>query len=125
MSAFVVTHTCDVLRGEDTDEYGDPKDADTVVIADLQISIVEGRKDQPYSSAGDLQRLPVEGRETTVRKYSGRARPGSGIRRLDRLRATPVRGTPVASIYLVEALFEPPSPIGAADIRMELRRIDQ
>lgn len=126
MSGMVATHICEVLRGTSIDDYGDEQDIDTVVAADVEISIIEGRKGQQvYTAQADLQRKPAEGRTTGTREFTGRARPGTDIRRGDRLRAWRVRDRGVASIYLVEATFGAAgSPWGTPDLRLDLRQID-
>lgn len=123
---MIATHICEVLRGTITDAYGDEQDTDTVIAADVEISIIEGRKGQQvFSQQADLQRKPAEGRTTDVHEFTGRVRPGTDIRRGDRLRARRVRDQGVASIYLVEATFGAAgSPFGTPDLRMDLRQID-
>ncbi len=126
MSGMIATHVCEVLRGTTTDAYGDEADTDTVVAADVLVSIIEGRKGQQvYASQSEMQRKPVEGRTTSTREFTGRARPGTDIRVGDRLRAYRVRDQGSVSIYLVEATYGAAgSPFGLPDLRMELRLID-
>jgi hypothetical protein len=126
VSGMTATHLADVLRGTTTDEYGDEQDVDTVIAADVEVSIIEGRKGQQvYTQQAELLRKPIEGRTTATRVFTGRARPGTDIRTGDRLRARRVRDQGVASIYLVEATFgSGGSPFGLPDLRMELRLID-
>jgi hypothetical protein len=119
VSGFLATHRVDVLRGTGTDDYGDATDVATVVAVDVNVSIVEGRRGQRWADASDLIGIPASGRETAVRRFTGRARPGVDIRAGDRLRD---QGS--ASIYLVEATFATGTPTGQADTRLELRRID-
>lgn len=119
MSGFLATHRVDVLRGTATDAYGDDTDTATVVAVDVNVSIVEGRRGQRWSDAADMIGIPANDRLTAVRRFTGRARPGTDIRTGDRLRD---QGS--ATIYLVEATFETGTPIGQADIRLELRRVD-
>lgn len=106
---FLPTGLVNILRGETTDGYGDPADADTVVAADVPVSIIETSK---------RVWLPAESRFGTVRMFSGRARPAVDVRTGDRLKAG-------ASIYLVEGVSQPGSPVGVVDKRLDLRRIDQ
>lgn len=110
MTAFIPTTTVDILRGESTDGYGDPVDNDTVATSAVPISIIEQNR---------RIFLPVENRTTVVRMFAGRVRPGVDVREGDRL-----RDTSSASIYLVEAVSRPASPVGLADARLDLRRID-
>lgn len=110
MTAFVPTHRVSILRGETTDVYGDPVDGSTVAASAVPVSIIEQN-----------QRVfvPAESRTTIVRMLTGRARPGVDIREQDRL-----RDDVTASIYLVEAVSHPASPFGQADVRLDLRRVD-
>lgn len=110
MTAFLATHQVDLLRGDTTDAYGDPVDADNVVATDLPASIIEQNR---------RVFVPAENRMTVVRMYTGRLRPGTDVREGDRL-----RDRADESIYLVEAVSAPASPIGLADVRVDLRRID-
>lgn len=110
MSAFIPTTTCAILRGETTDEYGDPKDSDTPVRGGVPISLIE-REQRVFVAA--------ENRHTIVRYATGRVRPHADIREEDRL-----RDERTGSIYLVEAVSRPQSPIGRADVRLVLRRVD-
>lgn len=109
MTAWLPTEVVDILRGETTDGYGDPADTDTAVATGVPVSIIEQAK-RVY--------LPAENRLTTVRMFTGRARPDVDVREGDRLRAG-------VSIYLVEGVSAPASPVGPSDKRLDLRRIDQ
>lgn len=110
MTVFIPTTTVDILRGETTDAYGDPADAATPAASGVPASIIETSR---------RIFLPAESRLTKVRIFTGRVRPEVDVREGDRL-----RDTTTASIYLVEAVSRPASPIGAADARLDLRRID-
>lgn len=110
MSGFIATTTVAVLRGETTDDYGDPVDDDTPIRGGVPVSLIE-RDRRVY--------VPAEGRTTIVRQVTGRARPNADIREGDRLRDERTQ-----SIYLVEGVSRPSSPIGAADMRLVLRRVD-
>lgn len=109
MSAFIPTTRVAVLRGETTDEYGDPADSDTPVRGGVPISLIE-REQRVFVAA--------ENRYTIVRFVAGRVRPHADIREADRL-----RDEATGSIYLVEAVSRPQSPIGRADVRLVLRRV--
>ncbi|GIH26068.1 hypothetical protein Aph01nite_43780 [Acrocarpospora phusangensis] len=110
MSGFLPTTTVAVLRGETTDEYGDVVDSDAPVKGHVPISLSERDK---------RVWVPAENRTTVVRQITGRARPNADIREGDRLRDEGDQ-----SIYLVEGVSRPQSPIGAADVRLTLRRVD-
>ncbi|WP_030506365.1 hypothetical protein [Microbispora rosea] len=110
MSAFIPTTTVAVLRGETTDEYGDPADSDTPVRGGVPISLIE--RDQRVF-------VPAENRTTIVRYVTGRVRPHADIREQDRL-----RDERAGSIYLVEAVSRTASVVGAADVVLTLRRVD-
>lgn len=110
MSAFLPTTTVAILRGETLDEYGDPVDSDTPVRAGIPVSLIE--RDRHVFVA-------AESRMTIVREVTGRARPDVDIREADRL-----RDERTGSIYLVEAVSRPSSPVGATDVRLVLRRVD-
>lgn len=110
MSGFLPTTTVAVLRGETTDSYGDPVDTDTPVRARVPISLIE--QDRRVF-------VPAENRHTIIRQVTGRARPNADIREEDRL-----RDERTGSIYLVEAVSRPSSVVGAADVRLVLRRAD-
>ncbi len=109
MSAFIPTTTVAVLRGETTDEYGDPADSDTPVRGGVPISLIE--RDQRVFVA-------AENRTTIIRNVTGRVRPHADIREQDRL-----RDEATGSIYLVEAVSRSASVVGAADVRLTLRRV--
>lgn len=110
MSGFLATTTVVVLRGEEVDEYADAVDADTPVRGHVPVALSEGDK---------RVWVPAENRTTVVRQVTGRARPGSDIREGDRLRDERDQ-----SIYLVEGVSRPQTPIGQADVRLTLRRVD-
>lgn len=110
MTAFIPTCLVDILRGETTDGYGDAVETDTPIATDVPMSITETSR---------RIWLPAESRTTRVRMFTGRARPQVDVQEGDRL-----RDTVTASIYLVEAVSRPASPIGRADARLDLRRID-
>lgn len=109
MTTFLPTVLVDVLRGETTDGYGDPVDTATAVATNIPVSIIEQSK---------RVWLPAESRFGVVRVFTGRARPDVDVREGDRLRAG-------ASIYLVEGVSQPANPVGAVNVRLDLRRIDQ
>jgi hypothetical protein len=111
VTAFIPTTTVDILRGETTDSYGDAADASTVAASAVPVSIIETQR---------RVFVPAEGRRTVVRMLTGRARPEVDVQEGDRLRDT----TDQSTIYLVEAVSRPQSPVGRADARLELRRID-
>lgn len=106
---FLPTGLFDILRGETTDSYGDPADADTPVATNVPMSVIEQSK---------RTWIAAESRFGTVRMHAGRARPDVDVREGDRLRAG-------VSIYLVEGVSQPANPVGAVDKRLDLRRIDQ
>lgn len=110
MSAFLPTTTVAILRGETLDEYGDPVDSDIPVRGGVPVSLIE-RDRRVYVAA--------ESRTTIVRQVTGRARPDADIQEQDRL-----RDERSGSIYLVEAVSRPSSPVGMADVRLVLRRVD-
>src|SRR5439155_18008178 len=95
---FIPTCTVDILRGETTDGYGDPVDADTAVATGMLASIIETSR---------RIFLPAESRTTHVRMFTGRVAPGVDVREGDRLRDNAAQ-----SIYLVEAVSRPSSPFG-------------
>lgn len=110
MTAFIPTCLISILRGESTDTYGDTVDADVVIATDVPASIIE--------SGQDISQ-PAESRTTKVRIFAGRVRPDVDTREGDRWRnATDL------TIYQVEAVSQPASPFGSADLRCDLRRID-
>lgn len=111
MTVFIPTCTVSILRGETTDAYGDPVDASTVAASAVPMSIIEQQK---------RVWVPAESRTTVVRMYAGRARPGVDVRTQDRL-----RDEASMTIYQVEGVSAPASPLGASDVRLDLRRIDQ
>lgn len=106
---FLPTGLFDILRGEITDGYGDPADVATPVATSVPMSVIEQSK---------RVWLPAESRFGVIRIYAGRARPDVDVREGDRLRAG-------VSIYLVEGVSAPDSPVGAVDKQLDLRRIDQ
>lgn len=110
MSAFIATTTVTILRGETTDEFGDTVDSNVPVRGHVPVSITERDK---------RVWVPAENRTTVVRQVTGRARPNADIREGDRLRDEHDQ-----SIYLVEGVSRPQSPIGQADVRLTLRRVD-
>lgn len=110
MTSVHPTTTVSVLRGEMTDDYGDPVDNDDSVLAGVPIAITEYQ-----------QRVFVaaEQRLTIVRQMWGRVRPGFDIREKDRL-----RDERTGRVYLVETISQPDVPTNRADMRISLRRID-
>lgn len=110
MTAVIPNTTVSILRGEETDEYGDPKDSDVSVAAGVPMSITENNQ-RVYVAA--------EGRLTIIRNLVGRVRPGFDVREKDRL-----RDDNTGDIYLVEGVSQPLSGIRTLDQRIFLRRID-
>lgn len=110
MTAVIPNTTVSILRGEEIDEYGDPKDSDVSVAAGVPISITENNQ-RVYIAA--------EGRLTIVRQMVGRVRPGFDVREQDRL-----RDDTTGDIYLVEGISQPMSGVRTLDQRIFLRRID-
>lgn len=110
MTVFVPTCLVTVLRGETVDTYGDPVDADTPIAENVPASIIENAQDIGQ---------PADSRTSRVRVFTGRVRPDVDVREGDRL-----RDEADLSIYLVEAVSHPASPFGAADRRLDLRRVD-
>lgn len=110
VTAFIPTTLVSILRGEATDTYGDPVDADVVIAESVPASIIEQSQDIGQ---------PADSRTTKVRVFAGRIRPQVDTREGDRW-----RDETDLTIYLVEAVSRPQSPFGAADARCDLRRID-
>jgi len=110
VSGFIATTTVTILRGEETDGYGDPVDSNVPVRARVPASIIE--RDQRVF-------VPAENRTTIVKQHTGRVRANVDIRTGDRLRDEKDQ-----SIYLVEGVSRPRSPIGGGTVRLVLRRVD-
>ena len=110
MTSVHPTTTVSVLRGETLDEFGDPVDNDSSVLAGVPIAITEYNR---------RVFLAAEQRLTVVREMWGRVRPGFDIREKDRLRDERTGG-----IYLVEGISQPALPTNLADMRISLRRVD-
>jgi hypothetical protein len=107
--SFLATTTVSVLRGETTDSFGDPVDADTVVASGVPASLLETRS---------TARRPVEGRTDNVRSYNLRVRTNLALQRDDRIRDERTGVT-----YTVDELVTPVNPAGHAATRVVLRKV--
>ena len=92
-----------------TDEFGDPLDNETVSSTGNPFSIIQQRQ---------RQFLPAENRTTIIEVIAGRCRGNVDVKNTDRL-----KDERTGFIYMIEELFRPQDPIGAAAYSMTLRRI--
>jgi len=102
------SHLVTVLTGTTTDAYGDVTDASTVAATAVPVSIVD--------------RAPKVDREDTatprvVLSAAGRAPAGTPVNQGDRLQASD------GTTWVVDAAYQPTSPVMQMDIRLNLRRL--
>lgn len=108
----LATTKVDVLRGDADDGYGDPVADNTTppVLARIPISLIE-RTRRTFN--------PVDGTPRIIRYVVGRATHGTDIRVADRL-----RDCQDGRLYMVETVDQPQHPALAADVRMDLKKIN-
>ena len=92
-----------------TDEFGDPMDNETVASTGNPWSIIQQRQ---------RQFVPAEGRATIIEVIAGRCRANVDVKNTDRL-----RDERTGFLYMIEELYKPQDPMGAAAFSMTLRRI--
>ncbi len=104
------TETVTVLRGTETNEFGDEVDSETAVHTGVLIAITESTK-RTY--------LPAEGATRVIRSYRGLTSANADIQKGDRLRSEFTNRT-----YLVTELSDPEAPcvVYAPDLTMDLSR---
>lgn len=107
MTAFIPNVRVDVLRGVDTDAWGDETDTSTVIAARVPACITE----QSQRSF-----LPAESRGGVVQTYTVRLRPGTDVQEGDRL------ATLGGTVYTVDEVSSPASIVGLVDVRTVCRR---
>lgn len=105
------TTTVSIYRGTTTDTFGDEVDDNSTPAATgVTASLLEQSR---------RVFVPAENRMTVVRIVTGRLTSGVDVQEADRL-----KDERTEKVYLVEAVSAPQSPIGKADIKLDLRRID-
>jgi hypothetical protein len=109
MTVFVPTTTVAVLRGTDTDPYGDEVDTSTAVATGIPAAVTE------LTEQGFRR---VTGRAGVVEGFSIRVRSGVDVVEQDRL-----RDERSGAVYQVESVSHPQSIVGAADVRVTAARV--
>lgn len=99
--------TLDVLRGTTTDALGDTRQASTVVYEGIPASLLE--QSQTTTRRADNRRQ-------TMRYYTVRLSPIYALLVGDRVRDA------AGTVYVVDDITEPTSPIGTPTQRLRLRR---
>lgn len=102
------TTVVSILRGDETNEYGDVVDSDTAVYAGIPASIVEQNR-RVY--------LPAEQAYRIVRSYEGRLPSNTDVQKNDR-----IRDERTNVIYLVVNLADPVALAFTPDRHVELSR---
>lgn len=101
--------TVSILRGADTDSFGDPVDTLTVVATGVTASIIEQRK---------TVTTPVDGNVRQVRFTTGRLPAGTDVRTGDR-----IKDEKTNRIYVFDASSQPENSVRTNDIHLDLRRV--
>jgi hypothetical protein len=110
LTAFIPTTRVNVFRGDTTDEYGDPVNANTVpVLTSRPCALVESLQQTTNPSAGD---------EAFVETVTIRFRPGTDVREGDR-----AVDTATGYIYLVDTVSKPSRLAWLADVRCSATRL--
>lgn len=107
--SFTATTTVAITRGETTDDYGDPIEANTVVAAGVPASILEQQS---------RAQRPVDGRTDNVRSYTMRVRTNVTVLRDDR-----VHDEQTGVVYTIDEVVTPVNPAGHPVRRVVLRRV--
>ncbi len=110
-AAFRPTTTATFYETPDgtVDEFLDPVDNDTVAASGVPISIIQQTV---------RQFLPAENRLTNITTYTARLRGNVSVKDTTRIKDERTNDT-----YLVEGITRPQDPMGAAAIRLDLRKI--
>jgi hypothetical protein len=105
------TTTVAVIRADPDarDEYGDPVVGDTPLSTGNPASIRERQMRAVGATSGEGE---------VVRYIVGRVYPGVDVKRGDR-----VRDEKTGSLYLVDGVTRPQSPVGTPDTMLELRQV--
>lgn len=105
----VATTTVSILRGTDTDAYGDPADNATVAASGLPAALTEQSR---------LTTDPATGTPRTVHYTTLRISHGTDLRAGDR-----IRDEGDGSVYIVDETAQVQNPAVAMDLRAELRHL--
>jgi hypothetical protein len=107
--SFLATTTVTILRGTETDRFGDDVDTDTIVGERIPASILE----QPVRGA-----RPASGRADTPRTYALRMWRNFDLRQDDR-----VRDERTGVLYYVTTDAPATNPVGLGSTRADLQRV--
>lgn len=102
MTVFWPTTTVRIERGDDTDEYGDPIDSDTVYASALPATITEISQ-RSFRAA--------EQRGGSVEEFTVRLRPSSPLQEGDR-----VIDERTEAVYQIRSVRHSPTVVGIADV---------
>jgi hypothetical protein len=105
---IVATTRISVLRGTDTDAFGDETDTGTVAASGIPASLVE--------SARNAQE-PVTGTPRIIRTHIGRVPPATDITETDR-----IKDETTNEIYIVVSVTKNTNPVIAQPLRLDLKR---
>jgi hypothetical protein len=101
--------TVSIMRGTETDEYGDVKDTATIIKTGVRASIIEQSR-RVFVPADNVDRV--------VRYVRGRLPSNEDVREGDRLFDERSEST-----YIVEAVVQPGSPYAHNDVRVDLKYV--
>lgn len=104
------TTTVSILRGTDTDAYGDPVDNATVAASGVLAALTEQTRQTT---------TPVDGNPRVVHYTTLRCGYGTDLRAGDR-----VRDEQTNLIYLVDETAQVQNPAIRMDLRAEIRRVN-
>lgn len=105
----IPTTTVEILGGTDTtDEWGDPTEGSTVLLADVPAAITESRT--VVATESDPQAVAVH-------YYTGRLPAGTAVTKDQRLRDA------AGTLYVIDYVNIPNSPAAPGDVRLDLRRV--
>lgn len=105
----LATGSYDVLRGEQTNDWGDPEDATTVVATGVPMALQPGARGRTSRSEGGLRQ---------VDSWQGWAPTGTDIQLDDRIR-NPATG----EIFVIAVAAPSRNILTDMGIRLELRRV--
>lgn len=105
----LANRTVAVLRGEATDDYGDPVDVDTSVATGLPASIVE-RSRRVFDPASDRTQI--------VRYWTGRLPAGTDVRVGDRL-----QDEQTSEIFVIQSFSAQQRLVHDGEVRVDLAKI--
>lgn len=104
----LATTTISVLRGTETDAFGDEVDTDSVHASGIPASLIEASRQASE---------PVTGIPRIIRTHVGRVPPGTDVTEDDR-----IKDELTSEIYIVVSVTRNANPIMAQPLRLDLKR---